>query len=160
MVLMLFTASVIGVNLSLHYCVDHKIENISLYSKAECPCQSKHSAHHASHCEDAHNNCEDAHNNNYSDQCCEDNCSINIDCCSEQDVEIQINDAFSASMFKYHFEVAEQFVIDYQQILHSNETKVCSEKEKIHLPDINERYIHPLAHIYSSNSDDESDSIA
>lgn len=172
LVLMLFTASVIGVNFSLHYCVDHKRESISLFSKAECPCGNSHSqlacgancasAEHSS-CEhstcsnSSHSHRSHCHNcNSHSDAC-----GSAIDCCSEQDVEIQISDVFSASIYKYYDDTtAEHFVVDYQQVLLYDETNVCYQKEIVLLPEINERSIHPLTHVYSSYSDDEADSIS
>lgn len=165
-VLMLFTASVIGVSFSLHYCVDHKRESISLFSKAKCPCGNTHLNCEHSHCEA---NCNQAeHNSHCNSNSCTHNfhvhsdaCSSSIDCCSEQNVEIQINDVFSASIHKYYDDtIAEHFIVDYQQILLKNETNICYQKEKVHLPEINGRGLHPLTHIYSSYSDDEADSIS
>lgn len=165
--LMLFTASVIGVNFSLHYCINHKKESVSLFSKAECPCGSDHQSHENTQCEvecsiDCHSAscdeascCSSSHNSSNNNTC-----GSSFDCCSEQEVDIQIDDAFSISIFKYYDDAAEHFVVDYQQALLQDDNNVCYQKEIISLPEIKERCLHPLTHVYSSYSDDEADSIS
>lgn len=76
----------------MHFCAEHKIENIALFKEAHCPCKHTHNFY----CECGNSKIDhskphqhDKHNPEFSD-----------DCCSENEINISIKDAFSPSNFK------------------------------------------------------------
>ncbi len=145
LILFSFTVSVIGVNINLHFCASHKAESISLYNKAECPCEHSHEG--LCDCCKQHNDHSRPHEHNmhYSEIC--------DDCCQETEISISISDVFSPSHYKIQPIVfAELYTIpDIDVASQESINKIINIEiagnNKILIPKVI-----PITHIYSLSS--------